>query len=425
VIEAELRKGWIPKKLNELGFVGRGKSRHRPRNDPKLYGGSYPFVQTADIMNSDLYITSFSQTYNEMGLAQSKLWNENTLCMTIAGANTAETALLSFKACFPDSVIGFIADPDKSDVRFVKYYLDTIKQQLKSVARGTTQHNLPLEKLLSFDIYTPPLPTQRKIAAILSAYDDLIENNTRRIAILEEMAQALYREWFVHFRYPGHEGVRMVESELGPVPEGWEVKPIGEVIETLGGGTPSKNRPEYWEGGDITWFIPSDLTSTGTMFISDSSNKINALGLKKSSARLFPPYSVMMTSRATIGVTAFNTKEACTNQGFITCVPNEQLPAFQVYFWIAENKEKIITVASGATFKEINKTTFRKLPIAIPDRHTHRRFVETVEPMCAQIENLIAKNVNLRQTRDLLLPRLISGELDVSRLEVDTEGLGA
>jgi len=417
------RNSWIPRKLNELGFVGRGRSRNRPRNDPTLYGGPYPFIQTADIMASELRITKYSQTYSEKGLAQSRLWDENTLCMTIAGENTAETAILSFRACFPDSIVGFIADPDKVDVRFIKYYLDTIKHQLKNISKGATQDNLSLDKLLSFDILTPLLDTQRKIAAILSAYDDLIENNTRRIAILEEMAQSLYREWFVHFRFPGHEKKRLVESALGLIPEGWEVKAIGEVVETLGGGTPSTSNFEYWRDGGVVWYSPSDLTSAGTMFITDSAKKITALGLQKSSARMFPAYSVMMTSRATIGVVAINTKSACTNQGFITCVPNETLSAYQIYFWLAENKEKIISLASGATFKEINRATFRKLSIAVPGATTSRRFNEMLVPICKQIENLIVRNANLRKTRDLLLPKLISGEVDVERLEVDTKAV--
>jgi type I restriction enzyme S subunit len=411
------RDNWVPRKLNELGFVGRGKSRHRPRNEPSLYGGPYPFIQTAEIMASEFYITSYTQTYSEMGLAQSKMWNENTLCMTIAGENTAETAILKFKACFPDSIVGFIADPDKADVRFVKYYLDTIKAQLKSVSKGATQDNLSLDKLLSFDILTPPLPIQHKIAAILSAYDDLIENNTRRIKILEEMAQALYREWFVHFRFPDHEKVKMVDSPLGPIPEGWEVHPIGDVVETLGGGTPSTKSAEFWEDGDVIWFTPSDLTAAGTMFIADSAKKITRLGLQKSSARLFPPYSVMMTSRATIGVVAINTKEACTNQGFITCIPNERVSAYQIYFWIVENREKIISVASGATYKEINRTEFRELPIVIADKDTNDRFVVVLAPICKQIENLLAKTTNLRRTRDLLLPKLIFGEINLEAVE--------
>jgi type I restriction enzyme S subunit len=288
----------------------------------------------------------------------------------------------------------------------------------KSMFGASGRQRADLSIVEELEVPAPPLPTQRKIAAILSAYDDLIENNTRRIAILEEMAQALYREWFVHFRFPGHEQVRMVDSELGLIPEGWEVKPIGEVVEVLGGGTPSTKKAEYWEDGDVVWFTPSDLTSAGTMFISESSRMITRLGLQKSSARLFPPYSVMMTSRATIGVPAINTKEACTNQGFITCIPNDQVSAYQLYFWIQENKEAIMAVASGATYKEINRTEFREFPITTADSETSLRFVEVIAPIGKQIENLLAKNANLRRTRDLLLPRLISGEVDVLELKI-------
>jgi len=266
----------------------------------------------------------------------------------------------------------------------------------------------------------PPLKTQRKIAAILSAYDDLIENNLRRIEILQEMARFIYREWFVHFRFPGHEKVKLLDSPLGKIPEGWEVRPIGEVIDTVGGGTPSTKNPAYWEEGGVTWFTPSDLTSAGTMFIRDSSRRITELGLRNSSARLFPPYCVMMTSRATIGVAAINTKEASTNQGFITCIPNERLSAYHIYFWIVHNKDQIITIASGATYKEINRTEFRALPIAVPDLHTESCFIEMLDPIVKQVEKLQARNVNLRCTRDLLLPKLISGELDVSDLDIES-----
>ncbi len=267
-------------------------------------------------------------------------------------------------------------------------------------------------------IRLPSLSNQRKISAILSAYDDLIENNLRRIKILEEMAQSLYREWFVKFRFPGHEKIRMVDSSLGKIPEGWDLKPIGEVIETLGGGTPSTKNPEFWQGGDVTWFTPSDLTASGAMFISDSAKKITRLGLEKSSAHLFPSFSVMMTSRATIGVTAVNTKEACTNQGFIICIPNERISIFQILFWIAENKDRIISVASGATYKEINRSEFREFPILVPPPVVNRQFVNLMSPLCGHVEILQAKNVNLRQTRDLLLPKLISGEVDVSGLDI-------
>jgi type I restriction enzyme, S subunit len=273
-------------------------------------------------------------------------------------------------------------------------------------------------------ITVPPITTQRRIADILSNYDRLIENNIRRIKILEEMAQMLYQEWFVNFRFPGHEGVPMVESELGLIPQGWKVEDIGDVVETLGGGTPSTKSLEYWEEGTINWFSPSDLTASNSMFIEKSSKQITALGLRKSSARLFPAYSVMMTSRATIGVIAINTTEACTNQGFITCIPNQQLSVHQIYYWMIKNREKINNLASGATFKEINKGTFRQLPIVVPDLGIQKTFSETINPVFRQIENFQRKNANLRQTRDLLLPKLISGEIDVETLEsTDAEAL--
>jgi len=208
---------WKPMKLDQLGSVGRGRSRHRPRDAAILYGGRYPFFQTGDIKAATLHLTEYSQTYSEEGLAQSKLWKPGTLCITIA-ANIAETAILGIEGCFPDSIVGFIADPEKSDVRFVKYYIDTIKLQMQSVSRGTTQDNLSLDKLLTFDFRVPPPPMQRRIASILSAYDELIENNQRRIRILEAMACALYREWFVHFRFPGHEKVPRISSSFGPIP---------------------------------------------------------------------------------------------------------------------------------------------------------------------------------------------------------------
>src|SRR6266404_5996493 len=154
---------WRPHRLDELGFVGRGKSRHRPRNEPSLYGGPYPFIQTADVMAANPYITTYSQTYSELGLRQSKMWPPNTLCMTIAGANTAKVAILKIEACFPDSVVGFIPDKSKADLHFVLYSLGLMKDQFLAVSRGATQDNLGLDKLLSFPLFVPDVAEQQRI----------------------------------------------------------------------------------------------------------------------------------------------------------------------------------------------------------------------------------------------------------------------
>lgn len=137
---------WRRVKISDVGQVGRGKSKHRPRNDPRLYGGSYPFIQTGDIAQSNGLITSHSQTYSEFGLAQSKLWPAGTVCITIA-ANIADTAILTYPACFPDSVVGFIADPEKSVPQFVKWSIDVIRDELESFAPATAQKNINLAVL--------------------------------------------------------------------------------------------------------------------------------------------------------------------------------------------------------------------------------------------------------------------------------------
>lgn len=313
------------------------------------------------------------------------------------------------------------ADPKQLDAFFLLYAMQEqyLQGQIRAYGSGSTVEHMRVPDAKKLNIFLPPLPTQRRIAAILSAYDDLIENNTRRIQALEQAAHDLYREWFVAFRFPGHESVPLVDSgtEYGMIPQGWGVRTVGQSFEILGGGTPSTTNPEYWEDGDIVWFSPSDLTAANAMFISDSSKHITSIGLQKSSAKMFPAYSVMMTSRATLGVTAINTVPACTNQGFITCIPNERVSAYQIYFWIAENLEKIISVASGATFKEINKTTFRQFPFLISDKNITDQFNQIVEPIGNQIENLLHRNNALREARDLLLPRLVSGEMSVEDVE--------
>ena len=227
---------WTSRTLDELGYVSRGRSRHRPRDAAHLYGGPYPFVQTGDIKHANLYLTNYSQTYSDAGLEQSRLWKAGTLCITIA-ANIADTAILGIDACFPDSVIGFIPDKEKADVRFIKYLFDaTLQIRFKKFTQGAAQDNLSQSKLLSLEFLLPDVTEQRRIASILSAYDDLIENNQRRIQLLEQSAQLLYKEWFVHLRFPGHEHVTITDG----VPEGWEKKPLAEIADITMGQIPNR-----------------------------------------------------------------------------------------------------------------------------------------------------------------------------------------
>lgn len=178
-----------------------------------------------------------------MGLEQSKLWDAGTLCITIA-ANIADTGILGMPACFPDSIMGFVPYANVSDVRFVKYSFDLLQRDCKQISQGTAQDNLSWKKLSMIEFPCPPIETQQRIADILSAYDDLIENNQKQIKLLEEAAQRLYKEWFVDFRFPGYENTSIIDG----VPEGWERITVGELIQyEIGGGWGEDSIKEKFE----------------------------------------------------------------------------------------------------------------------------------------------------------------------------------
>jgi type I restriction enzyme S subunit len=339
-------------------------------------------------------------------------------------APLGEVAILrtSEPVALAQRVILLRGDPRIVDQRYLFAALRSplMQDRLKQRATGTTVLGIKQSELRKVEVPLPPLSNQRKIAAIISAYDDLIENNNRRITILQEMARRIYREWFIDFRYPGHESAADIHSRA-PIPGGWNSSPIGDVIETIGGGTPSRGEQKYWDGGTVTWYTPSDLTTAKSVFMFSSKSEITPLGLSRSAARLFPAGSVMMTSRATIGVVAIAASEACTNQGFITCLPNERLSSYHIYFWLHEMRHEIDLLASGATFKEISRSEFRGLRIAVPPLDLERSFSELVHPFFGLIRNLEIAVAQARKTREILLPRLVSGEIDVEDLDINIE----
>ena len=209
----------------------------------------------------------------------------------------------------------------------------------------------------------------------------------------------------------------MVDSELDQYPKA-EIDQIDNIVDVKGGGTPSKEKKEFWENPSIAWFTPTDLTKSSSMFKDGSSLMINELGLSKSSATLFPSGSVMMTSRATIGEISITTVPATTNQGFITCIPSKGIPSSFIYFWLQERVEWFKKIANGTTFLELPKKTFRVTPVIVPPSQVLSNFSDVMKPICDLVYNLSKQNRHLIQERDLLLPRLISGELDVSDLDL-------
>lgn len=275
------------------------------------------------------------------------------------------------------------------------------------------KHTAP-ERIKKVRLSVPDLDGQKTIAWVLDSYDDLITTNQRRIALLEDAARRLYREWFVHLRFPGHESVPV----KGGVPEGWQPLTLNEVCDAVGGGTPTTTRPDYW-GGDVVWVTPTDVTRNDYLALLDSEKKITESGLANSSAKLVPPDTILMTSRASIGYFALTDQPVCTNQGFISVLPKQENSRMFLLFNLLSRVEEIIGLATGATFKEISKKTFRALPVLWPTVRLLQSFEENVYPLVQQIR--LIKKQNQQLARDLLLPKLMTGHLDVSSIRMPKE----
>lgn len=255
-------------KITDLGTVNRGKSKHRPRNDSLLYGGEYPFIQTADIKKANLYLSDYSQTYNEIGLKQSKLWKKGTLCFTIA-ANIADSAILDIDACFPDSIVGFLPHENVSVTVYVKYLFDKLKLYFQQTSKGTTQDNLNLDKICRVKLMVPNYETQKKIALVLSAYDNLIENNNKRIKLLEQMTESLYKEWFVRFRFPGYEDVEFIDG----FPKDWKKVKLDDALNKIATGlNPRKN---FVLGEGENFYVTIKNMADNTVYLDDKCDKVN------------------------------------------------------------------------------------------------------------------------------------------------------
>jgi type I restriction enzyme, S subunit len=397
---------WRLRRLDELGFVGRGKSRHRPRNDERLYGGAYPFVQTADIMAADPYITNYSKTYSEFGLQQSKMWEPNTLCMTIAGANTARTAILKIEACFPDSVVGFVADEAKADLYFVKYSLDLMKNKFLAVSRGATQDNLSLDKLLSFPLRVPNVEIQQRIGAVLSAYDDLIENNNRRIKILEEMAQLIYREWFVKFRFPGHEETKLVRSGAGTMPTGWEARLLSELAEIHKGKKP-QTVSQVQENSSVPHLL-LDAIEGGTQTYSSPEGMV-----------IVEPDDVVMVMDGARSGVVFNGLSGSIGSTLARFRSQDKtkMSPFFLMLMLQDRQIEIRAKNVGAAIPHANKDFLHNMKVIVPPARMNAQFHSVCEPLFSLRTILVNTIRNLRVTRDLLFPKLVSGEIRIERLD--------
>jgi type I restriction enzyme S subunit len=364
--------------LGDIGKFARGKSKHRPRNDKILYeGGGFPLVQTGDIKNALLYINTHSQEYNSIGLKQSKLWGKGTLAITIA-ANIAETAILNYPMCFPDSVVGFIADKNKTSELFVHYLLSNIRRNIQSNVQGsgTSQDNINLEYLENFEVEIPSVRYQSVICDILSSLDVKIELNNKINRELENMAKMVYEYWFIQ-----------------NADKSWKKKKIGEIAEVIRGTMiteeqTKKGNVKVVAGGlDYSYFHSEFNREKNTITISGSGANAGFVNFW---------YEQIFASDCT------------------TVRGEEDIDTILIYYHLKNNQKKIFRLAKGSAQphvypSDIKDIWFYEIPQNIKDKLS-RIFLATNDQIAKnQLENNI-----LAQIRDFLLPLLMNGQVKVN-----------
>lgn len=390
---------WEYKTLDELGEISRGRSKHRPRNDSSLFGGKYPFIQTADVKDANFYITEYSETYNEKGLSQSKLWHPGTLCITIA-ANIADTAILAIDACFPDSIMGFIPFKRISNVKFIKYAFDLLQRDCKQISQGTAQDNLSWQKLSTIKFPAPPIQVQDKIVSIISAYDDLIENNQKQIKLLEEAAQRLYKEWFVDFRFPGYETTPIING----LPQGWRRLSMSEIADYLNGYA---FKPEDWYSEGMPIIKIKELNEG----VTSNTPRNNGEGIP--SKYIISSGDILFSWSATLTAKIWDSEKGLLNQHLFKVTPAKGIPREFVYQSIIHTLEEFKNLTTGSTMKHIQRGKLDDVVINIPNNDIFNQYINISEKTRNLIIELNKKVELLIESRDRLLPKLMDGEIKI------------
>jgi type I restriction enzyme S subunit len=359
------------------------------------------FENVRKYVSEETYATWFRSGHPRRG---------DTLISTV-GAIGRVAFVQDERGCIAQNVVALRPKPGVLDGGFLYYYLSSTDTQnrLLSLNIGVAQPSLKVPHLLSLAVELPPLPVQRRIAGILSAYDELMENSQRRIRLLEAMARALYREWFVHFRFPGHEKIKPVDSPLGKIPYGWEAKKLAEVVEVNRAQINARTAPEELHYIDISSVSPGQIDSITTYAFNDAPGRARRIVQhgdvlwscvrpnRRSHAQVMHPEPDTIASTGFAVLTATKVPftflySATTTDDFVAFLTNN---------------------ATGAAYPAVSGATFEKADLLIPPAPLLKKFGDATIPMAEQIHALRRRIQNLRRTRDLLLPRLLSGQVEL------------
>ena len=373
---------WTKRKFGELADVSRGSSP-RPITDTRFSeGGTIPWVKIADATRSGKFTRDTKEHVNELGASFSRYLPEGTILVAASGVTLGFTTILGIKGCAHDGWL-ILQNLRGLDRDYAYYFLKTIGQQFHNSSSGAAIQNINTDILRQIEIPLPPFPVQRRIAGILSAYDELIENSQRRIRLLEDMARALYREWFVHFRFPGHESVPRIPSALGDIPQGWEVKKLGDILElNYGKALKKEDRRE----GEFPVF-----GSSGQVGSHDTS--------------LVKGPGIIVGRKGNVGSVFWCDEDfyVIDTAYFVTSA----LP-LRFLFYVLPT---LNFINSDAAVPGLSRNQAYTLEVAVPPAALLTKFCELAETFEKQASTLLRQIQNLRRTRDLLLPRLLSGQV--------------
>lgn len=414
---------------------------YRPRRD-EFGEGEYAFIRAAD-MDDGRVLFGSAQRINSIALARIRkgVGRGGDVLFSHKGT-VGKLALVPLDAppfvCSPQTTFWRTLDEERLDRQylycFMRSHVFTDQWRARSNETDMAAYvSLTAQRELS--IAVPNIDEQRAIASVLGALDDKIEQNRRTAQALERLAWAIFRAWFVDFEpvkakaagatcFPSMPQsvfdalpTRFVDSAIGPVPEGWEVKAIGDVVSVKGGATPSTKEATFWEGGTHCWATPKDMSRLAHPVLLDTERHVTDAGVERISSGVLPTGTVLMSSRAPVGYLAIAGVPTAINQGFIAMVCDGSLPPTFVFNWAACSMDTIKAHASGTTFAEISKRAFRPLPIVEPTPDVTAAYREQAEPLFALLTVYVKESAKLAEMRDYLLPRLLRGSVRVGHTE--------
>lgn len=437
---------WATFRVDELQRAGRllvedgNHGEYRPRPDEFGSDGA-AFIRATDMSRGRVLFES-AEHINEVAVRRIRkgIGRGGDILFSHKGT-VGKLALVPIDAppfvCSPQTTFWRTLDESRLDRRFLYYFMSSrgFTEQWHSRKGETDMADyVSLTAQRKFRLSVPPIEEQRAIARVLGVLDDKIELNRQMNRALEEASRALFRSWFVGFEptlarvdrrhpkgltrnvaslFPEH----FVDSVVGPIPEGWNVAKIGDVVRVLGGSTPRTDEPQFWAGGDIPWATPKDLSRLSNPVLLDTERKITAEGLSQISSGLLPVGTVLLSSRAPIGYLVMTEVPVAVNQGFIAMVCSGELSNHYVLRWTEENLNEVLARAGGTTFAEISKSNFRPIPVIIPGR----AILDEFDALAAALHRRLASNLRESETlaalRDALLPKLLSGQVQIAPVE--------